>query len=139
MTTANEILKNNASHQDNPGFPDGEITEFHPEGAYWADPSNHELSKCDIDLLETMARYLRDAVNGDLDISGAVETEVFRKDTDESSYIARVVLAVGGPYIAITFDSDEAHAEIVGYWSGTAFRIREYGDELAEICQELAE
>ena len=139
MTTANEILKNNASHQEKPGFPDGEIREFHPEGKYWADPSTHQLSQCDEDLLETMARYLRDAVNGDLDLSGALEAHVYRDESNPDSYVVRVTLAVGGPYIAIEYDSDESHADIVGYWSGSAFRIREYDSDIAELCQELAE
>ena len=139
MTTAIEILKNNASHQENPDYPDGDIREFHPEGTYWADPSTHQLSQCDEDLLETMARYLRDAVNGDLDLSEALETHVYRETDNPDSYVVRAVLASGGPYIAIEYDSDEAHADIVGYWSGTAFRIREFDEEMAERCQELAE
>lgn len=139
MTTASEVLKNSASHQENPGYPDGELREFHPEGNYWADPDKHQLSPCDEDLLESMAAHLRDAVNGDLDLSEALETHVYREANDPDSYIVRIVLTVGGPYIAIEYDSDESRADIVGYWSGTAFRIREYDSDLAELCRELAE
>lgn len=139
MTTTHEILKNSASHQENPGYPDGELREFHPEGAYWADPDKHQLSPCDEDLLESMAACLKDAVNGDLDISEVLEIHVYRETNDADSYVVRVVLTVGGPYIAIEYDSGESHGDIVGYWSSTAFRIREYGSEIAELCRELAE
>jgi hypothetical protein len=138
MTTAFEILKNSASHQDNPGSPDGELQEFHPEGKYWADPDKHQLSECDEDLLTRMAEYLRDAVEGNLDLSDALEIHVCRETGNPDNYVVRVVLTVGGPYIAIEYDSDDSHAEIGGYWSGSAFRIREYGSEIAELCQELA-
>ena len=139
MTTAIEILKTEASKTENPGYPDGYLREFHPEGTYWADPNKHQLSECDEDLLTRMAEYLRDAVNGDLDLSNALEIRIYREADNADSYIVRVVLTVGGPYVAIEYDSDDSSADIVGYWSGTAFRIREYGTDLTELCQELAE
>lgn len=140
MTTAIEVLKTEASKTENPGCPDGYIfQEFHPEGNYWADPDKHQLSECDEDLLNGMAGSLRDAVEGNLDLSEALEAHVYRETNNPDSYIVRVVLTLGGPYIAIEYDSDDSSAEIVGYWSGTDFRIREYGTDLAELCQELAE
>lgn len=139
MTTAIEVLKHEASKSVvTLDSPDGYIREFHPEGTYWADPDKHQLSQCDEGLLFRMAEYLRDAVEGNLDLSDALEIHVYREANDPDTYIVRVVLAVGGPYIAIEYDSDDSSAEIVGYWSGTDFRIREYGTDLAELCQELA-
>jgi hypothetical protein len=138
MTTAFEILKNSASHQVNPGYPDGELREFHPEGAYWANPDAYQLSPCDEDLLESMAACLRDAVEGNLDLSDALEIHVCRETGNPDNYVVRIVLTVGGPYVAIEYDSDDSSADIVGYWGGIAFCIREYGSEIAELCQELA-
>jgi hypothetical protein len=139
MTTATEILNNKASHQVNPGCPDGYIREFRPEGAEWADPNKHQLSGCDEILLTRMAEYLRDAVNGALDLSGALETRVYRETDNPENYRVQVVPSVGGPYVAIEYDSDDSSADIVGYWGDIAFCIREYGTAVAELCQELAE
>lgn len=139
MTTANEILKHEASKDVvNLDGADGYIREFHPGRTYWADPDKHKLSDGDETLLTRMAEYLRDAVEGNLDISEAVETHIYRETDNADSYFVRVVLAVGGPYIAIEYDIDDPSADIVGYWGYTDFRIREYGTDLAELCQELA-
>lgn len=137
MTTAIEILNRKASHQVNPGCPDGYLREFRPEGADWADPRTHQLSGYDEILLTRMAECLRDTVNGDLDLSNALEIRVYRTDIPEN-YRVQVLPSVCGPYVAIEYDSDSTSADIVGYLGDIAFCIREYGTAAAELCQALA-